>query len=397
MTVPNGDYVITPMMMEEISNKALNHGKNIYSMTIIGEEGAQAQILVLDGYTDSSEYNGFYLNNPNNDPDSTQFALIEVDFQVPIVEMNSLFNGNKTLEIVHHLTFSEQTLNMNWTFCETPKLRQIPDPFVVPENVKELSFTFAYTGLKKLSNLTIENADTLGEILEGAKTKIIENWNINGYDINWLFSGSEIEQMNNIYIKGYRIDFKSPETLTSVAGLTLDMVADNYGDAYANELFKGCYKLTEAEVTLNVDANVKYLAMGSVFQGTGLLSTPKNFKIPESIENASLEMMFARCPNLSSISEDFIIPQSVLNNSSMYRLSNMFIGCPKLSNIPENFVASLGIFQFAGCNALTALPDGFRIGNIDRIEDYKMEQGVTIPLCLEKLTIQKMDHLMNLT
>ena len=95
----------------------------------------------------------------------------------------------------------------------------------------------------------------------------------------------------------------------------------------------------------------------SIFQNaSGLTSLPDNFKIPDSVKTA--DRFFYGCTNLKRLPKNFAMP---LNANSM---NFMFENCTSLENTPAYFIntttTSLNINHlFRNCTSLKEIPDTF--------------------------------------
>ncbi len=79
--------------------------------------------------------------------------------------------------------------------------------------------------------------------------------------------------------------------------------------------------------------------------------------------------MFYECENLTTLSDDFTLPQSIIEAGTWF-CADVFNYCSKLESLPDNFnlpqnVQTVGKYAFYdiffGCNALKTLPDNFNI------------------------------------
>lgn len=87
-------------------------------------------------------------------------------------------------------------------------------------------------------------------------------------------------------------------------------------------------------------------------------------RVLESINNVtivSFDEIFGYCENLTKISEDFVVPESVKT------MSFAFGACSQLKSLPEGFAIPYGVVDlsamFESCWMLEALPDSFKVPN----------------------------------
>lgn len=432
LTIPKGDYTIPPSSLEAISNKALDKNKKIYSMTIVGEEGAQ--ILSLD---ETERFFRQYLNNRGlaSQGKETAFALIEVDFQVPIVSMEELFAYNDTLKYVKNLKISERTTSMKNAFANTSALISIPEPFIIPENVKDISFLFYNTGMKTVNNLRIEGATNVRYLLEtkkwytdhepekedqiqgvehikdwyvctesadsifsiAQKLKSVENVHIKCSDAPYLFRYNHpserliVERIKNLTIEAYKStetqnSFSFKEAFTYLKNLReLDVKFIPFQGLESLDLTRA-FDYAGAELTsFQIPDGIKQLNMAAMLAHSKITAVPTGFSIPDSVEKLNAQMSFFDCQELESIPNGFQIPDKEMET---WEVTLMFAMCPKLKTLPENFTVPIstdgtyivsgsdGIFY--GCNNLTSLPNGFHIRNLkteNDFEAYKQKRG----------------------
>lgn len=176
-----------------------------------------------------------------------------------------------------------------------------------------------------------------------------------------------IQSAPSVSVADFGWEYDKQEMLTQHWGPLRSLVkkVDTVGLAGAKDMdcwyrdMTNLTDITEAKLPNNVES------LDNAFAGTGVVSIPENFVIPESATN--LQAMFNVCTSLTDIPETFKLPSRADKVGYLFGFNPNLTDLPKSFRIPESVTTVEGFFR--GWTSLTAVPEGFALSNLSNVKD----------------------------
>ena len=170
--------------------------------------------------------------------------------------------------------------------------------------------------------------------------------------IAFEIGGEYNPETKEINCKGNKVQFK--EEWLDENG-TFDFIFINTSDDWSN-LFWNCKKLIKLSNNFKIPNNV--IDCRNMFYGcSNLIELPDNFIIPDNVNYCG--EMFYGCSNLIKLPDNCILPNSVINCHHMFKWCKNLTELPDIFTIPNNVKYCNEMFVY--CIKLTKLPNNFTI------------------------------------